>query len=203
MSSTIRIHEVRSLLSRLYKGSQTQDGEFYMVDMKSAFFELTLNVMMRMIAGKRYYGDTVEELEETRKFKEMVSQTFELSGATNIGDFVPVLKWVGHNGFEKRLKGLQQKDGLMQDLIEENRRMMSDSASEWRSKNMIDVLLSLQQNEPQYYKDEIIRGLMLTMLSAGTDTSAGTMKWALSLLPNNPEALKKAYAEIHIHIGQD
>ncbi|CAL5418075.1 unnamed protein product [Camellia sinensis] len=49
----------------------------------------------------------------------------------------------------------------MQDLIEENRRMMSDSASEWRSKTMIDVLLSLQQNEPQYYKDEITRGLML------------------------------------------
>ncbi|THG20264.1 hypothetical protein TEA_013326 [Camellia sinensis var. sinensis] len=204
MSITIRIHEVRSLLSRLYKGSQTQDGEFYMVDMKSAFFELTLNVMMRMIAGKRYYGDTVDELVETRKFKEMVSETFELSGATNIGDFVPVLKWVGHNGIEKRLKGLQQKkDGFMQDLIEENRRMMSDSASEWRSKTMIDVLLSLQQNEPQYYKDEITRGLMLTMLSAGTDTSAGTMKWALSLLPNNPEALKKAYAEIHIHIEQD
>lgn len=40
------------------------------------------------------------------------------------------------------------------------------------------------------------------MLSAGTDTSSGTMEWALSLLLNNPDTLKKARNEIDIHIGE-
>ncbi|KAE8657064.1 Cytochrome P450 81D11 [Hibiscus syriacus] len=48
--------------------------------MKSMFFELTLNVMMRMMAGKRYYGEGAEELEEERKFKEIVmTETLELT----------------------------------------------------------------------------------------------------------------------------
>lgn len=43
---------------------------------------------------------------------------------------------------------------------------------------------------------------MQVMLSAGSDTSAGTMEWGLSLLLNNPQALAKAQREIDIQIGQ-
>lgn len=41
------------------------------------------------------------------------------------------------------------------------------------------------------------------MLSAGSDTSAGTMEWALSLLLNHPDALQKAQAEIDGVVGPD
>ncbi|KAJ9674284.1 hypothetical protein PVL29_023689 [Vitis rotundifolia] len=196
----IRIDEVRALLCQLFRASS--EGQFSAVDMKSMFFELTLNNMMRMISGKRYYGDSVTELEETRKFREIVAETFELSGATNTVDFVPFLKWIGLNGIEKKLVILQGKrDGFMQNLIEEHRRMRSSSC-EGRSKTMLDVLLSLQETEPECYTDDIIRGMMQVMLSAGTDTSAGTMEWAMSLLLNNPEALEKAQAEIDSHLGK-
>ncbi|XVF64145.1 hypothetical protein PTKIN_Ptkin09bG0144200 [Pterospermum kingtungense] len=199
----IRMDEVRSLILRLYRSSK--GGEFQVVEMKSTFFELTLNVLMRMIAGKRYCRDQGdEELEEERKFKEIVTETLQLSGATNIVDFLLVLKWFGLNKLEKKLAILHRKrEGFMQNLIEERRKLTSGSCSEENSKSMVDVLLSFQETDPEYYTDDMIRGFMQVLLSAGTDTSAGTMEWALSLLLNNPKTLVKAREEIDMEVGQN
>lgn len=41
------------------------------------------------------------------------------------------------------------------------------------------------------------------LLTAGTDTSAVTMEWALSHLLNNPKVLKKAKDELDTQIGQE
>jgi hypothetical protein len=61
----IRVDEVRSLIHRL--SQRSKGDEFQTVDMKSTFFELTLNVLMRMIAGKRYYGEKVAKLEGSKQ----------------------------------------------------------------------------------------------------------------------------------------
>lgn len=164
------------------------------MDMKALFFELTLNVMMRMIAGKR-------EVEEGRKIREIVTETFLLGGVTIMEDYLPFLRWVGNRGKEKRLILVQEKrDSFMQSLIEEHRRMGS---SEGEEKTLIEVMLARQESEPEYFKDDIIRGIMLVLLSAGTDTSAGTMEWAMSLLLNHPKVLKKVQAEIDNVVGHD
>lgn len=168
MFGHIRDDEVRLLIRRLFRASGEGEPEFSKVEMKSAFFELTLNVIMRMIAGKRYYGEGLEQAEEARKFKEIVSQTFVLSGATNLADFVPALRWMGlTGGTERNLAELQQKrHGFVKNLIEEHkkRRIEDDddppSSSVGRIRTMIDVLLSLQETEPEYYRDEIINGMM-------------------------------------------
>lgn len=156
----IRNEEVHSLINRiLLKGSESDDLGFYKVDMKSAFFETTLNILMRMIAGKRYYGIDFEENEEATRFKEIVTETFQVSGATNMVDFLPFLKWTGLNKTERKMKVLQEKrDKLMQEMIEEHRRIRMGS-DELSQSTMIDVLLSLQENDPGYYTDEIIRGM--------------------------------------------
>lgn len=196
--SHIRADEVRSLIRRLLRDDQKQA-----VDLKSAFFDLTLNVMMMMIAGKRYYGDSVAEAKEASKFQEIVAESIELAAVTNMADFLPIFRWVGDGGMEKRLILLQEKrDSLMQSLIQEHRTMGSGGEKK-QTKTMIEVLLALQESEPEYYKDEIIRGIMLVLLAAGTDTSAGTMEWAMSLLLNNPQVLKKAQIEIDNLVGND
>ncbi|WRX31432.1 Cytochrome P450 - like 10 [Theobroma cacao] len=197
--SSIRGDEVRMLVLGLLKNR----GQI--VDMRSAFFELMLNVIMRMIAGKRYYSDSVEEVEEARTFHEMVRETFHLVDATTMADFLPVLNWF--QNYEKRMIALQEKrDIIMQELIEESRNKMSNdggSLAVGKKKTVIEVLLSLQKKEPENYKDEIIRSIMMVLLNAGTETSSGTMEWAMSLLLNNPEVLKKAQMEIDNVVGHD
>ncbi|XP_021691637.2 cytochrome P450 81Q32 [Hevea brasiliensis] len=194
--SSIRSDEVKLLIRRLFNNKDEK------LDLKSAFFELMLNVMMRMIAGKRYYGENVEEVEKAASFQKIVRETFLFAGTSNMGDFLPLLAKIG--GVEKRLLDLQKRrDGFIQVLIEEHRKRMSTSPSEEKNKTLIEVLLTLQQSDPDCYTDQTIKSLMLLLLAAGTDTSAVTMEWAMSLLVNNPEILKKAQSEIDNVVGQD
>ncbi|KAK6139007.1 hypothetical protein DH2020_027253 [Rehmannia glutinosa] len=199
----IRVDEIRSTIRALDRASEERRP----VDMKTVFFELTMNAVMRMIAGKRYYGENVEEVEEARRFREIVTDTLRLA-ASSIGDFLPVLRWLGVGGVEKRLVELQRKrDVFMQELVEEGKKRFGSYGGggevEGKTKTMIEMLLALQEKEPDYYTDAMIRSLMLVLLIAGTDTSAGTLEWALSLLLNNPHVLKKAQTEIDNHIGQN
>ncbi|XP_044511647.1 cytochrome P450 81Q32-like [Mangifera indica] len=201
--SFVRVDEIRSLIHMLYK-NQNQ-----IVDMKTVFFELTLNVIMRMVCGKSYYGEKVKGA-ESEEFREIVAETFRLGGASNLADFFPVLRWIGYGGTEKRLVALHEKrEKFMQSLIEEHKtKMGSDEYKNkildgQRRKSMIEVLLCLQESDPGYYTDETIRSLMLVILIAGSDTSAGTMEWAMSLLLNNPEVLRMAQTEIDNQIGSD
>lgn len=188
-----RRDEIHHLVTRLARGSIGEDG-YRVVDLKSAFFEMILNVLMVMIGGKRYCDDDSGNLEERRKFKDIVTETFTLSGASNIGDFLPILRWIGMDRLENKLKVLQLKrDNFMQDLIDERRKT--------KGRTLIDVLLSLQADDRLNYTDEMIRGMMQVLLSAGTDTSATTLEWTMSLLLNNPEALVKAEAEIEHQVG--
>ncbi|XP_051124635.1 cytochrome P450 81Q32-like [Andrographis paniculata] len=195
----IRAGEVRSLIGALNRAAEQRRP----VDMKTAFFELTMNVMMRMIAGKRYYGENVVEVEEARRFREITTETLRI-GSSNIGDFLPVVKWLGLGGVEKALMELQRKRNVfMQELLEGCRKRFAGEAAVGKAKTMIDMLLAFEEKEPENCSDAFIRSLMLTLLIAGTDTSAGTMEWALSLLVKNSGVLKKAQAEIDGRIGHD
>ncbi|KAL0439007.1 UNVERIFIED_CONTAM: cytochrome [Sesamum latifolium] len=177
MLHSIRVDEVKSMIRALNRASE----ERRVVDMKTVFFELTMNVVMRMIAGKRYYGENVGHVEEAQRFREIVKDTLRL-GASNMGDFLPELV----EGCKRRFKTYGGGDG--------------DVVAEGKTKTMIEMLLALQEKEPEYYTDALIRSLMLVLVVGGTDTSAGTMEWALSLLLNHPHVLKKAQLEIDNHI---
>ncbi|KAJ4833362.1 hypothetical protein Tsubulata_002614 [Turnera subulata] len=199
MLSSIRAEEVRSLVSKLFH--EHQNGE--VVNMRVAFYELTVNILLRMMAGKQYYGEDVSNMEEARRFHEIHAETIRLGGDAVLGDMFPWI--VRFKGLKKRLVECQRKrDNLMQFLIEEQRKEMDgfDSSGE-EKKNMIQLLLSLQAKEPEYYKDEIIKGLVLILLAAGSGSTSNVMEWSLSLLINHPRVTEKARARIDKYVGHD
>ncbi|KAF5817584.1 putative oxidoreductase [Helianthus annuus] len=197
----IRVEETRLLIQKLLSACNSGSSQ---VTMKFSFYELTLNVMMRMISGKRYFGGDNPELEEEgKRFRDMLDETFVLAGASNVGDYLPVLSWLGVKGLEKKLIKLQEKrDVFFQGLIDQLRKSKGTEDVNKR-KTMIELLLSLQETEPEYYTDAMIRSFVLVLLAAGSDTSAGTMEWVMSLLLNHPQVLKKAQNEIDTVIGNN
>ncbi|GJZ40846.1 cytochrome P450 81E8-like protein [Tanacetum coccineum] len=117
---------------------------------------------MRMISGKRYFGGDIPEVEaEGKRFREILDETFLLAGAANVGDYLPFLRWFGVNGLEKKLVALREKrDAFFQGLIEQLRKSKGTEVGN-KKKSMIEVLLSLQESDPKYYTDEMIRSFVL------------------------------------------
>ncbi|KAL5993893.1 hypothetical protein ACLOJK_038250 [Asimina triloba] len=179
-SSAVRNEEVRLLLRKLCGGGRRDVG-FRKVELRQVLFELVLNVMMRIAAGKRYYGGGEEQKAdsgEARKFQEIVEESFLVSAATNFLDFLPVLRWVGFGGGEKRIEELQKKrNEFLQGLVDERRRTKSCSdiivaegegegeGEEKKEKILLDALLGLQESDPDYYTDEILKGILVVSIS--------------------------------------
>ncbi|KAJ9670577.1 hypothetical protein PVL29_026860 [Vitis rotundifolia] len=195
----IRRDEVKRLLLRLARDSR--EG-FAKVEMRPMLTELTFNIVTRMVSGKRYYGEDVEYT-EAKRFPEIISQLLELGGATsNPADFLPILRWIGLGYHEKKIKKIMRETkAMLQGLIDEHR--SGNDKGSVDNNSMIDHLLSLQKTEPEYYTDDIIKGLVQNLILAGTDTAASTMEWAMTLLLNHPDILEKAKAELDMHVGKD
>nr|GEX07360.1 isoflavone 3'-hydroxylase-like [Tanacetum cinerariifolium] len=151
---SIREEEVKLFVKKVYQNAM-RDGT---VDMKSMFFELVFNVLMMMISGKRY-GDSGEDVDETRRFQEIVKETCVLMETTNLSDYLPWWKWVGGRSLEKQMVALKEKrHEFMQSLLQEQKRKIvkdGNLAGEniKKEQNFIEVLLKLQVTEPEY-KDE-------------------------------------------------
>ncbi|KAG9440392.1 hypothetical protein H6P81_020557 [Aristolochia fimbriata] len=199
MFEGIRSREVRLLCGKLFDSSKSGVSQ---LDMKSVFFELVFNMMSMITVGKRFYGEEVEDKEEAEQYRESVWETFALSGAANLGDYLPLIARMDLLGLEKKLSDLhRRRTNFLQRLIDKRRRSGDSIYIAEGKKTLVDVLLSLQQADPEYYKDDFLRGIMVMMLTAGSDTSSITLEWALALLLNNPDKLTKARAEIDAQVG--
>ncbi|KAL3514406.1 hypothetical protein ACH5RR_027123 [Cinchona calisaya] len=184
--SAVRTEEIRFIAKKLYLTSTinaTDQLTHCKISLKSVSLELVFNVMMKMVAGKKWTGPTA-----------MFTEQF----GTSVCEYIPIMRWIGFEGYEKKLKDAHKKhDEFFQHLIGETRRMSGTcSASEEQTKTITQMLLSLQQAEPERYTDHIIKATLLVLFVAGTTTTAETIEWAMSLMLNHPEVLKKIRDEI-------
>lgn len=114
----MRRHEVNQLLHNL---SQNTRREFGKVVLKSNLTDLAFNIIMRMIAGKRYYGETVDD-DEAKHVRDIIKEVLSMAGASYPGDFLPFLRWIDYKNYNKRAFALFKKmDKLLEGIIEEHR----------------------------------------------------------------------------------
>ncbi|KAK8552007.1 hypothetical protein V6N13_120440 [Hibiscus sabdariffa] len=213
MSATIRQDEVRLLLKELFLASAEKPAK---VKLTSKLIEVVFNIVLRMIAGKRYYGkDAVDK--EAEEYRDIMRGIVEINGSTNWNDFLPVLRWVDFRGLERKMKKFSNKlDKFLQSLLQEHKGMReedlthrslgssdSDAGNKGTKSTLIDVMLTLQQTEPDFYTDETIKAVIMGTLAAGTETSSSTLEWIISLLLNHPEVMHKASDEIATKVGRD
>nr|UTS77785.1 cytochrome P450 867E38 [Ginkgo biloba] len=212
MFMQFRREEVSALVRSLFLSSQ-RPGDA--VNMRKNLSEMTFNMIVRMVANKRYFnigspdssGESWQSV-EGREFTEALKRTVLISSVFNIGDYIPVLGWLDLQGYERSMKKLQkQRDAFLQRLLDEHRQRRKTESSDTTDRDLIDVLLSIQEkgmhDDDYQFTDDIIKGIAVLMISAGTDTSATTIEWALSSLLKQPHILKRAQEELDTHVGRD
>ncbi|KDP41666.1 hypothetical protein JCGZ_16073 [Jatropha curcas] len=202
MFANIRQEEVQLLLKELFQHSIGKK-EAVKANLSSKFVDLSFNVMMRMAAGKRYYGKDVID-KRASEFRDIIREFAEIHGIMNLNDLLPVLQLIDFQGVEKKMKGVMKKmDTFLQCLVDEQRKIRSteSACNNERTMTLIDVLLSLQEIEPEFYTDVNIKAVVLVLLVAGSESSATTMEWTMSLLLNHPETMKKVVTEIDTYVG--
>ncbi|XP_058082393.1 cytochrome P450 CYP82D47-like [Magnolia sinica] len=177
------------------------------VEMKQWFGELAFNVVGMMIARKRYFGTTASltDVEEARRFRKAMAEVIYLLGVFVVSDVLPFLKWIDFLGQKRAMKRLaKEMDSILVSWLEEHRERRRSGSVEGEH-DFMDVMISCMDDAQlsNYDPDTVIKATCEALIIAGSDTTTASLTWALCLLLNNRDVLKKAKDELDIHVGRD
>ncbi|XP_059445282.1 cytochrome P450 CYP82D47-like [Corylus avellana] len=209
MLKHIRESEVNTSVKEMYELCVKNRDMF--VEMKRWFGCTTLNVVLRMVVGKRFDHGAADEDEDegNRRCQKALRDFFELMGTFVAADALPYLRWLDLGGYEKAMKRTAKDlDQALNGWLEEHKqRKVSGDQANKEHQDFMDVMLSTVTDDDQeisnYDADTITKATCLALILGGTDTTTVTLTWALSLLLNNREALKKAKEELDVQIGRE
>ncbi|TXG52308.1 hypothetical protein EZV62_021477 [Acer yangbiense] len=210
----VREFEVKLSLKETYslwiKNKLTSSADKILVDMKKWFGEITLNVVTRMVVGKRFVGGSTEqESENNERSRRALRAFFELTGTFVLADAIPFLRWLDLGGYEKAMKKTWKEiDQVLEGWLKEHKhKRISGQIKGDHDHDFMDMMLNvLDDAEDQlsdYDADTINKATCLALILGGTDTTMVTLTWALTLLLNNRDALKKAQDELDISVGRE
>ncbi|XP_022766492.1 cytochrome P450 CYP82D47-like isoform X2 [Durio zibethinus] len=203
----VRVSEAEVSIKELYKTwSEENNGSGHvLVEMKQWFGDLTLNVILRMVAGKRYFGSGAKgEDKKARRCQKAMREWFHLLGVFALKDAVPSLGFLDLGGHEKAMKETAKElDSIASEWLEEHKQKRA--SGEAKEQDFMDVLLSLLDGTnlaTEFGVDTINKANCLSMITGGSDTPKVTLTWTLSLLLNNLHWLRKVQDELDIHVGK-
>ncbi|KAK8708028.1 hypothetical protein V6N13_059075 [Hibiscus sabdariffa] len=198
----VRESEIKTSLQQLYllwnKKRDTNTNQV-LVEMKTWFKDVTLNVILRIIVGKRLSNINGVE---TVKLKKSFDDLLELSGKIVVSDALPYLRWLDIGGDEKLMKKTTKEiDHVVEGLLQEHKEERAENEAN-SEEDFMGVMLSILRDVEEYDADTINKATSFALILAAEDTTSITMTWALSLLLNNRDALNKVKEELGIHVGK-
>lgn len=143
----VRASEVETSIKELYKlwAEKKNESGLVSVEMKQWFGDLALNVILRMVAGKRYFGAADgSENKQAQRCRRVFREFFYLSGLFVAADVIPFLGWLDLGGHEKTLKKTaKEMDSIAQEWLEEHRRRKDCGKDSSSTQDFMDVMLSV------------------------------------------------------------
>ncbi|XP_057490866.1 LOW QUALITY PROTEIN: 6,7,8-trihydroxycoumarin synthase-like [Actinidia eriantha] len=160
---------------------------------------LTSIIICRVAFGKRYD----EGGYESHRFHSLLTEYQAMIVQFFISDYFPLLGWVDTvTGMRSRLeKSFKDFDLFYEELIDEHLHPKRPKSSQ---QDILDILLQLKE-DPSTSVDlsmDHVKALLMDIFTAGTDTGAASIVWAMTALMKNPTVLKKVQEEVRTLVGK-
>jgi len=172
---------------------------------------VTLNVISRMVLGKKYVGEDDDASSAAaatpEEFRWMIEEIFFLNGALHVGDMVPWLSWLDPHGYIGRMKRVAKMfDRFIEHVLREHGERRRREGDAFVPKDMVDLLLQLADDpgglDVPLDRDGV-KASVLELITGGTDTTSVTVEWAMSELLRKPDVLGKVTDEVDRVVGRD
>jgi hypothetical protein len=154
MLKDIRESEVNTSIKEIYELCVKNKDTF--VEMKKWFGCTTLNVVLRMVVGKRFDGaasDRKDENEDNHRCRKALRDFFELFGTFVVADSLPYLRWLDLGGYERAMKRTARElDHALEGWLEEHKQRKAASGEAKGQKDFMDVMLSTVNDDQEISK---------------------------------------------------
>ncbi|KAL1827363.1 hypothetical protein ACET3Z_005775 [Daucus carota] len=200
--------EVNLFVRGLYGLWKSKSGEGCMavVDLTQKFKDLTMNIMVRMLAGKHSSGNGENKNGESEHMQKALGDYLHLVAFFMVSDAIPLFGWIdsltGYKGKMKKTTAVM--DNILEGWLKAHKQKRKLSLISESEQDFMHIMLSIMESDPDaQITDTTIKGTCLTLLIGGYDTAMVTLTWVVALLLNNRRVLRKAEAELERHVGRD
>ncbi|KAH7856534.1 hypothetical protein Vadar_002569 [Vaccinium darrowii] len=182
---TIRQEEVSKLIKSIALNAGSP------VNLTQKLYSLAYEITSRAAFGKRFNDQEV--------FISIMKEAIKVASGFNVADLYPSAEWL-HNitGVRSKLEKFHvEVDRIMENMVNEHKtRKATEKGRE--DDDMVDALLEYHERGPNEFSLTVnnIKAVMLDIFSAGSDTTAATVEWAMSEIIKNPKIMKKAQDEV-------
>ncbi|KAL6979273.1 unspecific monooxygenase [Sarracenia purpurea var. burkii] len=205
--------EVDSGIQHLYSlcsgnSNSNSNSNSVKIDISRWFLLLIRNMMIRPIAGRRFSFKADETDKEGWRFGDAMDKFVSLLCCFEVSDVIsiPGIEWMDLQGHLKSMKqNAEELDYFMSKWLEEHFQGGQNDQTKIE-RDFMDMLVRLFPKGGAAFghkNEDFIKATSLSLVMAGSDTTSGTLSWALSLLLNHEKALKIVQEEIDINVGRE
>ncbi|CAL5422985.1 unnamed protein product [Camellia sinensis] len=195
----IREDEVTAMVESIFNDSTNPDNYGKPLLVKKYLGAVAFNNITRLAFGKRFVNSEGVMDEQGLEFKAIVANGLKLGASLAMAEHIPWLRWMFPLEEEAFAKHGARRDRLTRAIMEEH--TLARQKSGGAQQHFVDALLTLQ--EKYDLSEDTIIGLLWDMITAGMDTTAISVEWAMAELIKNPRVQQKAQEELDRVIGSE
>ncbi|XP_058752191.1 cytochrome P450 71A1-like [Vicia villosa] len=188
--SSIRKFEVKKMIKKISEHASSSSN----INLSELLISLSSTIICRIAFGKSYE----DEGHERSRFHGLLHEFQALLAEFFVADYIPYMGWIDKvRGLHGRVdRNFKEFDEFYQEIIDEhlapNREQIKDE------EDIVDVLLKLKKQNLSSIDltFDHIKGVLVDMLVAATDTTSATSVWILTALIKNQRVMNKLQEEI-------